>query len=105
MEALEGLLHLIAFLFRCVAVLFDVVDILQILHGIISFIWEVIFRAVTGVQWMLGRVSDCILQRLRGQTFEGPAAPTPEQENKGHVEQRETTRYRQRSASWPKTKI
>jgi hypothetical protein len=55
MDALEGLLHLIAFLFRSVVVLFDVLDLLQLLHGIVSFISEMMSRLWNSIPWFRRR--------------------------------------------------
>jgi hypothetical protein len=51
MDALEGLLHLIAFLFRSVVVLFDVLDLLQLLHGVVSFVADLMSRAWASMPW------------------------------------------------------
>jgi hypothetical protein len=51
MEALEGLLQLIAFVFRCAVVLFDVIDVLQVLYGIVSFIADLMSRMLASIPW------------------------------------------------------
>jgi hypothetical protein len=51
MDVLEGLFQLIALLFRCAFVLFDVLDVLQVLYGIVNFIADLLSRLIASIPW------------------------------------------------------